>query len=205
MRQVGDQSGFVVRVFGADALLPHLKLEEVEGYCRNCDQYGNSWSCPPHAFDPEAWFSKHSHVVLIARVLPVDVGWTEAVAMEQYFAMTRCLNAATRSLEAVQQGATCLYAGRCDLCEPCARTLGKACQAPELCRFSLESLGFKVADVMAELLELPLQWSAGKLPDRFIAVSALLTQQACDEAVLRAALEREWSSDRDIEDDDKTQ
>jgi len=196
---------FEIRQFACGALLPYLKREEVEGYCRNCEKYGESWSCPPHRFDPEQWFGRYASVALIARVMHVESGWTQELALEQYFRMTRRLNDVTRGLEVVADDSVCLYAGQCDYCEPCARTQGKACRAPELCRYSLESLGFKVSDVMSELLGLPLQWSSGELPERFIAVSAWLSTKPYEESVLRERLEAGWLSDFDIQKDDQAQ
>lgn len=181
---------FELGQFTWEELRPFMKCKEVEGYCRNCEKYGLSWSCPPHAFDPEAWLAQHRFVCLIGRVMYVDSAWSEKEGLERYFEMTRRLNDATRGLEELREGAVCLYAGQCDYCEPCARGEGEACRAPQLCRYSLESLGFKVSDVMSELLQLPLQWSDGALPERFIAVSALLSADAFDLDEVKVCMKR---------------
>ena len=68
-------------------------------------------------------------------------------------------------------------AGRCLVCERCARRDAQPCRFPEKLRYSLESLGANVGALVADKLGAPLQWGTKDAPpEYFVLVGAMLTK-----------------------------
>ena len=46
-----------------------VDVPRFSGYCRDCPDYGQTWSCPPFGFDPAAVWEKYDAIRLYARKL----------------------------------------------------------------------------------------------------------------------------------------
>jgi len=163
-----------------EELLPYLKSDEVEGYCRNCPKYGAAWSCPPHTFEPDQWVRTFNFAVLMVYRIQLDPMCGRDEMMDQYYRQRSCVNQVVRLLESIYPDSVSLYAGHCDACETCKRLEGEICAFPEKCRYSLESLGFKVSDITEGFFGISLQWAKDKMPDELLTVPALLLKDAVD-------------------------
>ena len=72
-----------------------------------------------------------------------------------------------------------LIPGNCPICETqglaCARKTNEPCRHPGMMRFSLESLGFNVADLLKYEVGMTIKWGdTYRLPEVLTSVSAIL-------------------------------
>lgn len=155
-------------------------------FCKQCESYGNCWSCPPFSFDTEIYLSGYEYVILIGTKITPDKSLLEVTDIEQNKLTGRDiisrerqkLDARLLELEKSYPASKAFFAGVCHSCgdEKCARINGEPCLHPELTRSSLESLGFDIGRTAAELLGIELKWSSnGMLPEYFMLVSGFFT------------------------------
>ena len=144
--------------------------------CEVCPNYGGSWSCPPHAFDPMERWRRFSRLHLYGRMLvPNDRGQRIEDALrtmeeEKLHVLERML-----AWEGTNPGSMALAAGSCTLCEPCARKEGLPCQYPGRMRYSIEALGGDVGLAAQRYLGYPILWiKEGALPEYLMLVGGLL-------------------------------
>jgi predicted metal-binding protein len=72
-------------------------------------------------------------------------------------------------------GSCALAAGSCAICKECTRPKGTECRYPEKMRYSIESLGGNVVQLMKDELGIEMKWAeAGKLPEFYVLVGGLL-------------------------------
>ena len=89
----------------------------------------------------------------------------------------RALDTLLEERERETPGSLRLDAGRCLVCERCARRDAQPCRFPEKLRYSLESLGANVGALAADKLGAPLQWGTKDAPpEYFVLVGAVLTK-----------------------------
>ena len=89
----------------------------------------------------------------------------------------RAFDALLEERERETCGSLRLDAGRCLVCERCARRDEEPCRFPEKLRYSLESLGANVGALAADKLGAPLQWGTKDAPpEYFVLVGAVLTK-----------------------------
>jgi predicted metal-binding protein len=168
------------------------KPKEIGGHCANCGNHGAVWSCPPHAFDPVEFLQRYQHVYVIIGTVYLQGFETQAESIDYYYRTRTRINRAVLACEKTAPGSVSLFAGHCDACETCTRTLGNACVHPEKCRYSLESLGLKVSLITEHHFGESLQWAAGKAPDKLLTVPALLTREEVNPEELRTLLQTQF-------------
>jgi predicted metal-binding protein len=56
-----------------------------------------------------------------------------------------------------------LIPGRCLLCDPCYKFLGKPCPTPEKIRYSLETLGFNLSELLNHEFDMTLSWNNNEI------------------------------------------
>ena len=160
-------------------------VERIESLCAQCPSYGNSWGCPPYAFDASGVSDGFATVTLIGTTITFD----EATRAACQGAKAKSRQVATQAMEEVwkkflpelmererqEPGSRC-FTFRCRLCpEGCTRPEGQPCRHPELLRFSLEAVGFDVTAAARELLGIDLEWSGdGNLPEHITLVTAIM-------------------------------
>lgn len=152
--------------------------EVVGGYCRECENYGRSWGCPPFDFDAKERLRQYQNVLLIAtKITPREQGLPLNVAEELILPERRQIDKHLLRLEKEHNGLACSYVGKCYYCaeeESCSRLCGEPCRHPQFVRPSLEAYGFDVAQMTEQVFGLKLLWGkAGLLPDYLVIVCAL--------------------------------
>ena len=152
--------------------------EEVGGYCRECENYGRSWGCPPFDFDAKERLRQYQNVLLIAtKITPREQGLPLNVAEELILPERRQIDKHLLRLEKEHNGLACSYVGKCYYCteeESCSRLCGEPCRYPQFVRPSLEAYGFDVALISQELFGIKLRWGKdGLLPEYLVIVCAI--------------------------------
>ncbi len=185
---------FRIRQLSMNEIMSTYKPVEIGGHCANCENHGSVWSCPPHAFDPAEYLQDYPHAYVLIGTVYLSGFETQAESIAYYYRTRTRINRALLEYEKTVTDAQALYAGHCDSCEPCTRTQDTACMHPEKLRYSLESLGLKVSDITEKYFDEPLQWAAGKTPDKLLTVPALLTKEAIEQEELLLFLEAKLQS-----------
>ena len=129
----------------SEMLEKYVDVEKFLGYCAACPRCGQTWSCPPYDFDPAAVWPQYAAVTLYAvQVFPEsEEAKAAALADPEMFLRPyrRAFDALLEERERETRGSLRLDAGRCHVCERCARRDKEPCRFPEKLRYSLESLG----------------------------------------------------------------
>ena len=154
-------------------------VERFEQCCRQCENYGKSWLCPPFDFDTTEKLQKWQ-TVLIAGIkvelpekTPPDWDITEFLQEPRNIMENKLLE-----LEQEYGGLSCGLTSMCKFCPACSRPEGKPCRFPEKARPSLEAYGFDVCKIMEEVLGTPLEWATRNRPQRTMTlVGALFHNQ----------------------------
>lgn len=165
-------------------------------FCKQCESYGNCWSCPPFLFDSDEYLSGYRHVVLIGTKITPDQALFETTDLEKNKLLGRDilyrerqkLDARLLELEKRYPTSKAFFAGVCHSCEDkkCVRVNGDPCLHPERTRPSLESLGFDIGRTASELLGIELKWSSnGMLPEYLTLVSGFFTNHPIDAIYFR--------------------
>ena len=165
----------------SEMLEKYVDVEKFLGYCAACPRCGQTWSCPPYDFDPAAVWPQYAAVTLYAvQVFPEsEEAKAAAFADPEMFLRPyrRAFDALLEERERETRGSLRLDAGRCLVCERCARRDKEPCRFPEKLRYSLESLGANVGALAADKLGAPLQWGTKDAPpEYFVLVGAVLTK-----------------------------
>ncbi|SIQ46970.1 Predicted metal-binding protein [Alkalispirochaeta americana] len=176
-----------VHLTSPEELFRYYAPHRVEGYCRECPLYGRFWSCPPHPFSGRAYLSPFSQALLLAERITRNPAVPATRTLEEIFQEARrLLGEELRIFVEGKENLEVLIAGNCYHCPRCSREEGQPCRFPEKRRYSLESLGFLVSDMIQEKLALPLEWpSQGQEPAALVAVALVVAK---DGEVLRELL-----------------
>lgn len=182
------------QIFFETSLIP--AAEYINGYrdekkfisfCKRCRSYNHNWSCPPYDFDPGERISGFKNVYLIgSRIIPGKSLTEKHDRLEDSRPLVReILNHVRNSLdsrllllEEKYPESLAFFAGSCCHCphNHCSRPSGSVCIRPDRMRYSLESFGFDIGRTARDLLHIEIKWAQdGKLPEYFILVSALFT------------------------------
>lgn len=163
-----------------------VNVSEFLEYCRQCDNYKKTWSCPSFDFDPEDYWRQYRtfRIIGIKILVPENIRertWSKeerAELMEEMlWREKKQLTEELFSLEKELPGSISLSAGSCMICGPgkCARSEGKPCRFPEQLRYSIEALGGNVGLTVTKYLGQELQWiEEGRMPEHFVLVCGLL-------------------------------
>lgn len=152
------------------------------GYCKECPNYGNRWSCPPFEKDPMEIWSQYKILRLIAYTLPNEPGQDVAAALDNLKTAKDRMMAELLEQELFIPDSFALSAGTCILCgDHCTRPEGKPCRKPEQMRYSIEALGGDVAKTAEYFLHKPILWIRDNvLPDYLMLVGGLLLKHPED-------------------------
>lgn len=163
----------------------YLNPGSVSEACRLCPDYGKVWSCPPGVPDAAAYLEAYKGCFLIAvkviyskeTLAAADSAKKAAeIRLRSYEKVKRNLLITLLALEGHVPGGLCIGAGRCILCEKCAREDGRACRYPDWRRYSITAFGFAFAKLLKDKMNLSLLWSQDGLPEYDTAVAALFYQ-----------------------------
>jgi predicted metal-binding protein len=161
-------------------------------YCEACSSYNACWACPPFDFDVAEVLQRYRNAHIIGTKITLDKAIIdECVGSEQYTEVSYKVIKEVRvglddkllALERRHSGSRAFLAGTCHLCKKgaCTRISGKPCLRPDRIRPSLESFGFDISKTASQLLNTELIWGGeGRLPEYFLLVSGLLTNEKVD-------------------------
>ncbi len=162
----------------------YVEIEKMARYCSLCRNYGTSWECPPHTMNVEDYWKQFKNI----KVLAVKLNYTHEFRSKSYtheelnyiikntlYKERSILKKKLLELEKKFNGQY-LYAGRCDLCDKCAKIDGKSCRFPELKRYSVESIGSNIQKATPDLFGFQLKWIQKdmKIPEYLVNVCAIL-------------------------------
>ena len=164
-----------------EMLETYIDIEKFLGCCAACPRYGQTWSCPPYDFDPADIWHRYTYVQLYAVQIFPESDDAKAAALRDaeafLYPYRKLLDALLEEKERETPGSLRLDAGRCRVCETCARREDKPCRFPEKLRYSVESLGGNVAALAADKLHAPLLWGSREAPpEYFLLAGAVLTK-----------------------------
>jgi predicted metal-binding protein len=152
--------------------------------CKECPSYGKRWSCPPYDFSVEATWGRYSSILLYEEKIPVSAEFRLNVyEQEELNDICRTFLAPVKrqmtddllALERQFPESMALFPGRCELCDLCGKESGRVCRYPERMRYSIESLGGNVEQVVRILFDDRLLWAKdGHLPEYLILLGGLL-------------------------------
>lgn len=185
---------FRIKEVASVELLEAYKPDEIWGHCGNCGNHGSVWSCPPHAFDPVEFFKGFEFAYVLIGEVSLKGFDSMDDAVKHYYDQRRKVNRAMLALEKTVPDSVSLFAGHCEACDECTRLKDEPCDKPELCRYSLESLGLKVSDITEKFFNESLQWSKGTTPEKLLTVPALLTHEKDSPEEIIRFLEAEVSA-----------
>lgn len=172
-----------VTVPANDFISRYRDVERMAAMCGQCPSHGNSWGCPPYAFDPATVSNGFKTVTLMGTTIEFDEAtraecttaeMSRAVAIQAMQEVWKTLLPELYEKERQVKGSRC-FTFRCTLCpEGCTRPEGKPCRYPDRLRYSLEAVGFDVTAAAHDLLGIDLEWSSdGTLPKHITIVTAL--------------------------------
>lgn len=197
-----------------EALFEVHKSEEVRGYCKGCNNYGNNFSCPDFKFDEAAYLEPYNYATVIMTEIDTQpikahadklkaadlssrvfknnmkgkpdeqVDISSVISMYAFNEVKDRMADKLIEIEKDMDDAVGLPPGSCTRCATCCKQQGKPCIHPETLRYSLEALGFKVSDIYKQCFDLELLWTKGELPAAFYSCSALMTKERIDESML---------------------
>lgn len=161
----------------------YVDIEKFEDLCKDCENYGKNWSCPPFDFNPEEIWKSFNKLKIIAfkynfgeELLNETFSDEELDLFLKRLEKTKLkLMRIIYGLEAENPGSLALYLGTCNLCMSCTRMFGMRCKMPFKMRYSIESLGGNVDEVIKDVFNTEILYAKdGKLPEYMIYVGGLL-------------------------------
>lgn len=153
----------------------------IEGYCKECRNYGRMWACPPLSEETLNAFREFEKMTVIAvKIIPTDKNLPLDKAAEIMRPVRVRLEKMMLDAEKEYGGRALAFAGECLLCgdEKCTRPLSKPCRHPQKVRPSLEACGFDVNKIAEELLGIEIKWGHdNKMPEYLLLTCAFAHNQ----------------------------
>lgn len=172
---------------------------KIQGYCKECPNYSKYWSCPPFVFDEAIFLKEYKYIHLIGRQFEIPREDIQNIChsdeidayCQEKLDITKAMTWKTLlEIEHDIPKTLGLIPGSCFICEArgieCSRKLNQPCHHKGLMRFSLESLGFNVVDLVKYEVGITIKWPESQcLPDVLTYVAAILTDEEIPENTLR--------------------
>ena len=156
-------------------------------YCRHCDNYSKTWSCPSFSFDPVDFWNRYETLRIVGmkiivpetlRAKTYDGQGKQEIIEVLLKAYKQQFDEYIYQEEKKTEGGMALGGGSCMKCRPksCSRLEGKPCRKPDKMRYSIEALGGDVGRTVTKYLHQELQWMEdGSLPEHFMLVGGVLS------------------------------
>lgn len=173
-------------------LMQFYKPDEIFGNCKNCPRYNKNWSCPPRAFNIEEFVTIFSYTYVISIRFTLSEYSKKEEAIAAYYQYRKKTN--YNLLERENENYTTLFAGHCERCAECTKVHEQECPHPEEIRYSYESLGFKVSDIVNFCFDEKLQWNNGTTTDSLLIVAGLLSDKELSTDHITAILNSSYNT-----------
>lgn len=154
-----------------DTLMRYHDASKVENYCKNCQNFKNIWSCPPHHFNTKVYLEQFNTAHLFALKIEIPAGTTKDEVLRIFQEKRRQFS---DEIMAKEGDGKALIAGNCYQCQRCTRLDNKPCILEDKRRYSLEALGLIVSEVTKNLLDLELKWTKEGQAGYLVTVGAIL-------------------------------
>lgn len=170
----------------ADYVEEYRDVERFVGYCKECENYGTEWVCPPFDYEPLDVMGRYEFLKVVGAVvyideqtrhLPTTADEQRELSYKIMYGAREKIDDQLLELESRYDGLA-FFAGSCHLCPKgeCSRRLGKKCLYPDKARSSLEAYGFDISKTTSQLLGIELKWSKGLvLPPYFVLLCGVMS------------------------------
>ena len=128
----------------------YVDVEKFQDLCKDCEDYGKNWNCPPFDFDVMDVWNSYDKLKIIAFKLEFDDEELSTVYSDKEldFVLKRLERMKVKLMNEIyaleDENSLGLFLGRCNLCMKCTREFGMPCKMPFKMRYSIESLGGNV-------------------------------------------------------------
>lgn len=163
-----------MKLIEMDLLLKFYNKKEVHGYCLSCPDYNKNWSCPTHDFNEYEYLKKYKYAYIISGKINTQKELNEREVIKKFESERRIFSDLLMDEEKYHNDSIALIAGNCYKCDNCSKLDGKECILKDKMRYSLESLGLKVSDILKEILNQEILWVKEKKTDYLLTVGAIL-------------------------------
>jgi len=159
-------------------LLKYYNKEEVFKLCSECNNYNKNWSCPPHNVGIHSFLSNFDYMhIIVAKINLYNENINSNDSILKSFIIER-KNFNNNLYNIFRDNINCeiLISGACDKCNLCNRVKNIKCFNRTECKFSLESLGFRVDEIVKEIFKLEIMWINNKsAPKYLLNIGAVLS------------------------------
>lgn len=203
-----------------ESIAAAYKKEEVLGYCSNCSNFGNNFSCPSVDNDPSHIIKDYNYVTVIISEVPtkeisqrlsefegqhypsqvytsymkkypnIEYNFGSELSMYVFNHVKDAITDALLIAESTWQDTYGAPPGSCTKCETCAKADQQPCVDPDTVRYSLEAIGYKVSDIYKEAFDMELNFAREGLPEYFTSCSALFSNEPIDEQLIKALMKK---------------
>lgn len=177
----------------------YFNRDKVLSECKGCPNFSKYWSCPPYTFDEAIFLKQFKYMHIIGRQFEVpredirNIRDPKAIAeycREKFDAIKVMTWKTLLEIENEVEGSMGLIPGNCPICETqgmvCARKTNEPCRNPKLMRYSLESLGFNVVDLVKYEVGMTIEWPQNqRLPKVLTSVAAILCNEEIPKDILK--------------------
>ncbi|WP_407420900.1 DUF2284 domain-containing protein [Methanobrevibacter sp.] len=159
----------------------YVDVEKFHGLCKDCENYGKNWNCPPFDFDVMDVWNSYEKLKIIAFKINFD---DEELASdysdrELDFILKRLERMKVKLMNEIydleDENSCGLFLGKCSLCMKCTREFGMPCKMPFKMRYSIESLGGNVDKSIEDIFGFKILYAQkNRLPEYVIYVGGVL-------------------------------
>lgn len=191
----------------------YFDRDKTLGFCKACPNFSKYWSCPTYAFDEAIFLKQFKYMHIIGRQFEVsredlrnirDPQAVKDYCTDKLQAIKVMTWKTLLEIENEVDGVIGLIPGNCPICETqglaCARKTNEPCRHPGMMRFSLESLGFNVADLLKYEVGMTIKWGdTYRLPEVLTSVSAILCNEEIPKEILKKYFpdkKKSWERDK---------
>lgn len=155
---------FSVHMVSVENILSCTQEEKIRNACKTgCVNYGRKWSCPPYSrkfSDIVASGEYNVAVIIIGHINISNMEYIgnpyQQVKAANMILKSKCEKIA-RNIENEFNGYS-LLSGSCNLCKPCQKKRDLPCKKPTMVRYSLESTGINVEELLEKYCGHKLLW-----------------------------------------------
>ena len=159
----------------------YVDIERFMGLCEECENYGKNWNCPPFDFDVMEVWNSFNKLKIIAFKLDfsdeeLNMEYSEK---ELEFILKRLERMKVKLMNEIyaleNENSYGLFFGNCNLCMKCTREFGMPCKMPFKMRYSIESLGGNVDQLIEDIFGFKILYAKdNRLPEYLMFVGGLL-------------------------------
>jgi len=153
-----------IKALHIEELLSCVKEGIIRDLCKTgCINYGKKWSCPPYSKSFSSIINLKSYdlaIIVMGYIYLDDMNYInnpyQQVKAANMILKSKCEKIA-RNIENEFNGYS-LLSGSCNMCKPCQKKRNLPCKKPSMMRYSLESTGINVEELLEKYCGHKLLW-----------------------------------------------